>query len=189
MLALFRPCWITVLAPVFRRGALTLPIFGPRLSILGNAGLGAGSPGPPTLPLPVNPVTAEMILRGSLTSRTLPTPRLEIAGVESVPAGAVQTLSGVHGGSGARGTADTSSPVVRVTDTVQEAAGDTSESLCAWPGTLRTFETALGVGVEDVVRQTAVQALAGVSGVWPQTFLTADFTTRGVEAGLSLWTG
>ena len=97
-----------------------------------------------------------------MTSRTLPTPRLEIAGVEIVPAGAVQTLSGVHGGSGARGTVDTSFPVVRVADTVQEAAGNTSESLCAGPGTLRTFETALGVGVEDVVRQTAVQALGGV---------------------------
>ena len=167
MLALFRPCWITVLAPVFRRGALTLPIFGPRLSILGNAGLGAGSPGPPTLPLPVNPVTAEMILRGSLTSRTLLTPRLVGAGVESVPAGAVQTLSGVLGWCGARGTVDTGQHVVRVTDTVQEVAGGTVVPLCAGPGTLRTFETALGVGVEDVVGQTAVQALGGVGGVWP----------------------
>ena len=139
--------------------------------------------------MPVNSVTAEMILRGSLTSRTHCTPRLEFAGVEIVLARAVQTLSGVHIGSGTRGTVDTGSPVVRVTDTVQEVAGGTVVPLCAGPGTLRTFETALGVGVEDVVGQTAVQALAGVGGVWPQTFLTADFTTRGVEAGLSLWTG
>ena len=162
MLALFRPCWITVLAPVFRRGALTLPIFGPRLSILGNAGLGAGSPGPPTLPLPVNPVTAEMILRGSLTSRTLLTPRLVGAGEESVPAGAVQTLSGVLGWCGARGTVDTGSLVVRVSDTVQEVAGGTAEALCAGPVSLGTLATAPGVGTEDVVRQTAVQALGGV---------------------------
>ena len=188
MLALFRPCWITVLAPVFRRGALTLPIFGPRLSILGNAGLGAGSPGPPTLPLPVNPVTAEMILRGSLTSRTLLTPRLVGAGEESVPAGAVQTLSGVLGWCGARGTVDTGSLVVRVSDTVQEVAGGTVVPLCAGPGTRRTFETALGVGIEDIFPPNTVQALAGVSGVWPQTFLTADFTARGVEAGLTLGT-
>ena len=125
------------------------------------------TPGPPGLPLPVNPVTAEMVLRGSLTIRTLCTPRLQSAGVEIILAGAVQTLCGVHGGGGTRGTADTSSPVVRVTDTIQEVAGDTSETLCAGPGTLRTFETALGVGVEDVVRQTAVQALAGVGRAWP----------------------
>ena len=62
---------------------------------------------------------------------------------------------------------DTGQPVVRVTDTVQEVAGGTVVPLCAGPGTLRTFETALGVGVEDVVRQTAVQALAGVGRVWP----------------------
>ena len=103
-----------------------------------------------------------MILRCSLTIRTHRTSRLEFAGVEIELAGAVQTLSGVLGGSGTRGTVDTGSPVVRVTDTVQEAAGDTSETLCAGPGTLGTLETALGVGVEDVVRQTAVQALAGV---------------------------
>ena len=103
-----------------------------------------------------------MILRGSLTSRTLPTPRLEIAGVEIVPAGAVQTLSGVLGWCGPNRTEDTGQIVVRVTDTVQEAAGGTVVPLCAGPGTLRTFETALGVGVEDVVRQTAVQALGGV---------------------------
>ena len=83
---------------------------------------------------------------------------------------------------------DTGQPVVRVTDTVQEVAGGTVVPLCAGPGTLRTFETALGVGVEDVVRQTAVQALAGVGGIWPKTVLTADFTARGVEAGLTLWT-
>ena len=156
------PVRITILPPEFRRSALTITKFLPKNSILSNAGLGALTPGSPTLPLSLNPVTAEMILRGSLTSRTHCTPRLEFAGVESVPAGAVQTLSGVHVGGGTRGTVDTSSPVVRVTDTVQEAAGDTSETLCAGPGTLGTFETALGVGVEDVVRQTAVQALGGV---------------------------
>jgi len=83
---------------------------------------------------------------------------------------------------------DTGQHVVRVTDTVQEVAGGTAESLCAGPGTLRTLETALGVGVEDVVGRTAVQALAGVGGIWPKTVLTADFTARGVEAGLTLWT-
>ena len=103
-----------------------------------------------------------MILRGSLTERTLFTPRLQSAGVEIVLAGAVQTLSGVLGWCGARGTVDTGQPVVRVTDTVQDFAGDTSESLCAGPGTLRTLETAPGVGVEDVAGQTAVQALGGV---------------------------
>ena len=162
MLALFRPCWITVLAPVFRRGALTLPIFGPRLSILGNAGLGAGSPGPPTLPLPVNPVTAEMILRGSLTSRTLPAPGLVSAGVEIVLTGAVQTLGGVLCWCGAWGTSLTGGLVSRVTDTVQEVAGGASEALCAGPGSLRTLETALSVGIENMVGQTAVQTLGGV---------------------------
>ena len=103
-----------------------------------------------------------MIHRGSLTIRTLRTPRLEIIGEEIKLARAVQTLCGVISGRGAGGALNTSSLVVRVTDTVQEAAGDTSESLCAGPGTLRTFETALGVGVEDVVGQTAVQALGGV---------------------------
>ena len=141
---------------------MTITKFLPKNSILSNAGLGALTPGPPTLPLSLNPVTAEMILRGSLTSRTHCTPRLEFAGVEIVLAGAVQTLSGVLGRCGTRGTVDTGSPVVRVTDTVQEVAGGTVVPLCAGPGTLRTFETALGVGVEDVVRQTAVQALGGV---------------------------
>ena len=93
--SLSKPGWITVSPPVFRRRALSLPIFQPRLSILCNTGLGAGGPGTPTLPLPVNPVTAEMILCGSLTSRTLRTPRLVRAGVEIELAGAVQTLGGV----------------------------------------------------------------------------------------------
>ena len=129
-----------------------------------------------------------MILRGSLTIRTHCTSRLQSAGVEIVLAGAVQTLSGVLVWCEASLTSLTGSPVVRVTDTVQELAGGTAESLSAGPGTIRTLETALDVVVEDVVRRTAVQALAGVSGVWPQTFLTADFTARGVEAGLTLWT-
>ena len=108
-----------------------------------------------------------MILRGSLTSRTLRTPGLVSISVEIVLTGAVQTLGGVLGWCGAWGTSLTGGLVSRVTDTVQEVAGDTSETLCAGPETLGTFETALGVGVEDVVRQTAVQALAGVGGVWP----------------------
>ena len=129
-----------------------------------------------------------MILRGSLTSRTLLTPRLVGAGVESVPAGAVQTLSGVLGWCGARGTSLTGGLVVRVTDTIQEVAGGTAEPLCAGPGTLGTFEAALGVVIEEVVGRAAVQALAGLGGVRPQTVLTADFTARGVEAGLTLGT-
>ena len=108
-----------------------------------------------------------MILRGSLTIRTLRTSRLQIAGEEIVLAGAVQTLSGVLVWCEASLTSLTGDTVVRVTDTVQEVAGGTFIALCAGPGTLRTFETALGVVVEDVVRQTAVQALAGVGGVWP----------------------
>ena len=94
-LSLGKPGQSTVLAPVLRRRALALPISGPELSILSNAGLGAGGPGPPPPPLPVNPVTAEIILRGSLTSRTLRTPRLLIVGVEIELSGAVQTLGGV----------------------------------------------------------------------------------------------
>ena len=95
LLVLFKPGSIALLPPVSRRRALSLTIFQPGLSILSNAGLGAGSPRPPTPPLPVNPVTAEMILRGSLTSRTLRTPRLLIVGVEIELSGAVQTLGGV----------------------------------------------------------------------------------------------
>ena len=125
------------------------------------------TPGPPALPLTVNPVTAEMIHRGSLTIRTLRTPRLVSVGEEIVLAGAVQTLGGVLGWCGACGTSLTGGLVSRVTDTVQEVAGGTVVPLCAGPGTLRTFETALGVEILDVVRQTAVQALAGVGGVWP----------------------
>ena len=147
MLVLFKPGSIALLPPVSRRRALSLTIFQPGLSILSNAGLGAGSPGPPTLPLPVNPVTAEMILRGSLTSRTLRTPRLEMGGVVSVPAGAVQTLGGVHIWCGVRGTADTGCPVVRVTDAVQEYAGGASEPLFGGPGSPRTLATPLGVRV------------------------------------------
>jgi len=187
-LSLFIPGVITILSPVFRGIAFTLTRFFPKNSILPNARLGALTPGPPGLPLPVNPVAAEIILRCSLTIRTLRTPRLQSAGVEIVLAGAVQTLSGVLVWCEASLTSLTGSPVVRVTDTVQELAGGTAESLSAGPGTIRTLETALGVVVEDVVRQTAVQALAGVGGVWPQTVLTADFTARGVEAGLTLWT-
>ena len=103
-----------------------------------------------------------MILRCSLTIRTHRTPRLEFAGVEIVLAGAVQTLSGVLGWCGARGTVDTGSLVVRVSDTVQEVAGGTAEALCAGPVSLGTLATAPGVGTEDVVGQTAVQALGGV---------------------------
>ena len=162
-LVLSIPPAITILPPIFGGIAFTRTKCCPKNSILSNAGLGALSPGPPTLPLPVNPVAAEMILRCSLTIRTHRTPLLSFAGVEIVLAGAVQTLSGVLVWCGARGTVDTGQPVVRVTDTVQDFAGDTSESLCAGPGTLRTLETAPGVGVEDVAGQTAVQALAGVS--------------------------
>jgi len=187
-LSLFIPGVITILSPVFRGIAFTLTRFFPKNPILPNARLGALTPGPPGLPLPVNPVAAEIILRCSLTIRTLRTPRLQSAGVEIVLAGAVQTLSGVLVWCEASLTSLTGSPVVRVTDTVQELAGGTAESLSAGPGTIRTLETALGVVVEDVVRRTAVQALAGVSGVWPQTVLTADIIARGVEAGLTLWT-
>ena len=187
-LSLFIPGVITILSPVFRGIAFTLTRFFPKNPILPNARLGALTPGPPGLPLPVNPVAAEIILRCSLTIRTLRTPLLPFAGVEIVLARAVQTLSGVLSWCGARGTFNTGQPVVGVTDIVQELAGGTAESLCAGPGTLRTLETALGVGVEDVVGRTAVQALAGVGGIWPKTVLTADFTARGVEAGLTLWT-
>ena len=107
-------------------------------------------------------MAAEIILRGSLAIRTLRTPRLPFAGVEIVLAGAVQTLSGVLGWCGARVTFDTGQIVVRVTDTVQEAAGGTVVPLCAGPGTLRTLETALGKGIEDIVPPNAVQALTGV---------------------------
>ena len=77
----------------------------------------------------VNPVTAETILRGSLTSRTLRTPGLVSAGVESVPAGAVQALSGVLGWCGVWGTSLTGALVSGVTDTLQEVAGGTGELL------------------------------------------------------------
>ena len=129
LLVLFKPGYIALLPPVSRRRAQSLTIFQPGHSILSNAGLGALTPGPPGLPLPVNPVAAEMILRGSLTIRTLRTPRLQFAGVEIVLAGAVQTLSGVLGWCGARGTVDTGSLVVRVSDTVQEVAGGAGELL------------------------------------------------------------
>ena len=162
LLVLFKPGFIALLPPVFRRRALSLTIFPPRLSILSNAGLGAGGPWPPPPPLPVNPVTAEMILRGSLTSRTLRTPRLVGAGVEIELAGAVQTLGGVLGWCGERGTVDTSSPVVSVTDSLQEIAGGAVVALSAGPVSLGTLETAPGVGIEDVAGQTAVQALGGV---------------------------
>ena len=103
-----------------------------------------------------------MILRGSLTSRTHCTPRLEFAGVEIVLAGAVQTLSGVLGWCGARGTSDTGGLVSGVTDTLQEVAGGTGELLGGGPGARGTFETALGVCIEDMVRQTTVQTMSGV---------------------------
>ena len=160
--SLCKPGRSTLLAPVSRRRALPLAIFRPELSILSNTGLGAGGPGPPTLPLSVNPVTAEMILRGSLTSRTLRTPRLVSAGVEIKLARAVQTLGGVLSWSGERGTVDTSSPVLSVTDSLQEVAGGTVVALCAGPVSLGTLQTAPGVGIEDVAGQTAVQALGGV---------------------------
>ena len=70
-----------------------------------------------------------MILRGCLTSRTLRTPRLVGAGVVSVPAGAVQTLSGVLGWCGVWGTSLTGGLVSGVTDTLQEVAGGTGELL------------------------------------------------------------
>ena len=70
-----------------------------------------------------------MILRGSLTSRTLGTPGLVSAGVEIVLTGAVQTLSGVLGWCGARGTSLTAGLVSGVTDTLQQVAGGTGELL------------------------------------------------------------
>ena len=73
----------------------------PKDSIHSNTGLGALTSGPPTPPLAVNPVTAEMILRGSLPIRTLRTPRLENAGVEIALVRTVQTLGGVLGWCGA----------------------------------------------------------------------------------------
>ena len=103
-----------------------------------------------------------MILRGSLTSRTLRTPRLQFAGVEIVLAGAVQTLSGVLGWCGARGTSDTGGLVSRVADTVQEVAGGAGELLGGGPAARRTLETAGVVGGQEVAGQTAVQALGGV---------------------------
>ena len=107
-------------------------------------------------------MTVEMILCGSQTTRTDSTPRLVNAGVEIVLAGAVQTLGGVLGWRSASLTPHTGVLVIRVTDTLQEVAGGTSQSLCAGPGTLRTCDTALGVGIEDLVGLTAVQALGGV---------------------------
>ena len=103
-----------------------------------------------------------MILRGSLTSRTHRTPRLVKVGVVIVFIRAVQTLLRVLSGSGAGGTGDTGGLVVRVTNTLQEVAGGASEPLCAGPGAFRTLETALGVGIENMVRQTAVQTVCGV---------------------------
>ena len=70
-----------------------------------------------------------MILRGSLTSRTLGTPRLVSTRVEIVLTGAVQTLSGVLGWCGAWGTSLTGGLVSRVTDTVQGVAGGAGELL------------------------------------------------------------
>ena len=128
-LALSKPCWIALLPSVLRRTAPALSKFCSEFSVLSNTGLGAGGPGPPALPLTVNPVTAEMILRGSLTSRTLPAPGLVSAGVEIVLTGAVQTLSGVLGRCGAWGTSLTGGLVSRVTDTVQEVAGGAGELL------------------------------------------------------------
>ena len=113
-LGLFKPCRIALFPSVLRRTALALSRFHPRLSVLPDTGLGAGGPGPPTPPLPVNPVTAEMILRGSLTSRTLGTPGLVSIRVEIVLAGAVQALSGVLGWCGAWWTSLTGPPVIRV---------------------------------------------------------------------------
>ena len=103
-----------------------------------------------------------MILRGSLTSRTLGTPGLVSAGVEIVLAGAVQTLSGVLGWCGAWGTFLTGGLVSRVTDTLQEVAGGAGELLGGGPGAGGTLQTAGGVGGQEVVGQTAVQALGGV---------------------------
>ena len=111
-------------------------------------------------------MTVEMILCGSQTTRTDSTPRLVNAGVEIVLAGAVQTLCGVLGWCGARRTADTSFLVLRKTDIVQEVAGGTFEACCAWPETLRTCDTALGVGIKNLVGLTAGQALAGVGRAW-----------------------
>ena len=103
-----------------------------------------------------------MILRGSLTSRTHRTPRLFRIFVVIVFIGAVQTLLRVLSGIGAGGTGDTGGLVVRVTNTLQEVAGGASEPLCAGPGAFRTLETALGVGIENMVRQTAVETVCGV---------------------------
>ena len=103
-----------------------------------------------------------MILRGSLTIRTLRTPRLQIIGEEIVLGGAVQTLGGVVSWCGAIGTVDTCSVVLSVTDSVQKVTGGTVKPLSAGPGSLRTLETALCVGIENMVRQTAVQTLGGV---------------------------
>ena len=126
-----------------------------------------------------------MILRGSLTSRTHRTPRLVSAGVEIVLVGAVQTLSGVLGWRGASLTPHTGGLVIRVTETIQEVAGGTPEPLCAGPGSLRTLETVLGDVIEDMVGQTAVKTLGGVTGAGPQSVLTAYEAARVVEAGLS----
>ena len=106
--------------------------------------------------------TAELILPGFLTIRTFRTSGLLSVGEEIVLVGAVQTLGGVLGRSGAGGTEDTCAVVVRVTNTIQEVAGGAGETLCAGPGSLGTLETALGVGIENMVRQTAVQTLGGV---------------------------
>ena len=53
-----------------------------------------------------------MIHRGSLTIRTLRTPRLVSVGEEIVLAGAVQALGGVLSGRGACGTAEKAARVV-----------------------------------------------------------------------------
>ena len=91
--------------------------------------MGMEAPGPPALPLTVNPVTAEMILSGSLTSRTLGTPGLVSISVEIVLTGAVQTLGGVLGWCGAWWASLTGGLVSRVTNTLQEIAGGAGELL------------------------------------------------------------
>ena len=132
--------------------------------------------------------TAELILPGFLTIRTFRTSGLVSVGEKIELVGAVQTLGGVLGRSGAGGTEDTCAVVLRVTNTIQEVAGGTSEPLSVGPGSLRTLETALGVGIENMVGQAAVQALGGVSRARPETIVTTDEAARFVEAGLSLET-
>ena len=129
-----------------------------------------------------------MIHRGSLTIRTLRTPRLQIIGEEIVLGGAVQTLGGVVGWCGAIGTVDTCSVVLSVTDSVQKVTGGAVKALSGGPGTLRTLETALDVGIENEVGQTAVHTLGGVCKAGPETILTADKAAQSVEAGLTLET-